>query len=129
MFQRYVDLGPQEPNAHDSLAIGYQWAGRYEDAIQEYNRALALKPDFEIAIVHLGNTYFQQGRYREAIEQYRRYIGLAPSALERSRGLNCISWVQQRMRKLVEAERTAKQASDDGKAHVFELFMIALEKG
>ena len=129
MFQRYVDLGPQEPNAHDSLAIGYQWAGRYNEAIQEYNRALALKPDFEIAIVHLGNTYFQQGRYREAIEQYRHYIKAAPSNGERTRGLSCIAEVQQRMGKLVEAERTAKQASDDGKANVFELFMIALEKG
>jgi len=129
MFQRYVDLGPQEPNAHDSLAIGYEWAGRYEEAIQEYNRALALKPDFEIAIVHLGNTYFQQGRYREAIEQYRHYIKAAPSNGERTRGLSCIAEVQQRMGKLVEAERNAKQASDDGKANVFELFMIALEKG
>ena len=129
LFKRYVDLGPQEPNAHDSLAIGYEWAGRYEEAIQEYNRALALKPDFEIAIVHLGNTYFQQGRYREAIEQYRHYIKAAPSNSERTRGLSCIAEVQQRMGKLVEAERNAKQASDNGKANVFELFMIALEKG
>jgi len=129
MFQHYVDLGPQEPNAHDSLASGYEWAGRYEDAIQEYNRALALKPDFEIAMVHLGNTYLQRGRHREAIEQYRRYIKAAPSNGERTRGLSCIAEVQQRMGKLVEAERTAKQASDDGKANVFELFMIALEKG
>ncbi|HEY3027298.1 MAG TPA: tetratricopeptide repeat protein [Pyrinomonadaceae bacterium] len=132
MFQRYVDLGPQEPNAHDSLASGYQWAGRYEEAIQEYQRALMLKPDFEVAIVHLGNAYFQLGLYREAVEQYRRYISLAPSDLERSRGFNCIAQVQQRIGKLVEAERTAKQAINSvrpDEADLARIFMITLEKG
>ncbi len=132
MFQRYVELGPQEPNAHDSLASGYQWAGRYEEAIQEYQQALTLKPDFEVAVIHLGNTYFQQGRYREAIEQYRRYIRLAAFDLERSRGLNCIAQVQDRMGELVEADRTAKQAikyEKPDKADVARIFMITLEKG
>jgi tetratricopeptide (TPR) repeat protein len=128
MYQRYVSLALQEPNAHDSLASGYQWAGRYEEAIQEYNRALALKPDFEVAIVHLGNTYFQQGRYREAIEQYQRYVRVAPSDIERTRGLSCIAQVQQRMGALVEAERTAKQATKYDKGNVTRLFMIALDK-
>jgi tetratricopeptide (TPR) repeat protein len=90
MCERYVALAPEEPNSHDSLGLSYQWAGRYDLALGEYNRALALNPRFEVAAVHLANLYFQLGRYRQAIGQYQRYIHFAPSDLERARGYDCL---------------------------------------
>ena len=62
----------------DSLGMSYQWAGRYTEAMQEYNRALALKPNFEVAMIHLANSHFQMGGYQEAIALYQKYIEIAP---------------------------------------------------
>lgn len=128
MFRHYVQLAPEEPNAHDSLAGAYQWAGRYEEAIAEYNRALTLKPDFEIALIHLGNTYFQQGRYRDAIRQYEQYIRNAHADFERSRGYDCIAYVERRMGKLEKAQQTAATQRKYDKRAVDQLFLIALER-
>ena len=55
--QRYVQLAPNEPNAHDSLGMSFQQSGRYDRAVAEYNAALSLDPEFEPAIIHLGDVY------------------------------------------------------------------------
>jgi len=76
---------------------------RYAEAVECYQRALSLKPDFELAVIHLGNTYFQLGRYREAIEQYRRYVEIGPLPSDRSRGVESLGWVYWKKHDLPQA--------------------------
>jgi tetratricopeptide (TPR) repeat protein len=116
------------PNSHDSLGTTFQWAGRYGEAIEEFKRALTLSPDFEVAVVHLANVYFQQGRYREALEQYRRYIRIAPSKLERSRGYGCLSYVFWKMGDIERAEEAAKIAMRYERTAVWFRLLIALDR-
>jgi tetratricopeptide (TPR) repeat protein len=91
--RRYAALVPQEPNAHDSLGLLYQWNGEYPEALAAYRQALKLKPDFAIALVHLGNLYFQTGRYRDAIREYEESVRVAPSVMERGKGLSAWAWL------------------------------------
>lgn len=49
MFERQVELAPNEANPYDSLGDGYRSVGRDEDAIKAYEKAVALNPDFEDA--------------------------------------------------------------------------------
>jgi hypothetical protein len=42
------------------------------------DQALSPNPEFEIAIIHLGNAYAWHGRYAEAMRQYKRFIQVAP---------------------------------------------------
>jgi cytochrome c-type biogenesis protein CcmH/NrfG len=41
--------------------------GKYDDAIQAYDVAIQLKPDFAEAYSNKGNALLQQGKYDEAI--------------------------------------------------------------
>jgi len=41
---KYLELLPDHPNANDSYAEIMQWSGRYEEAIEYYNRANELYP-------------------------------------------------------------------------------------
>ena len=43
---KYLELLPDHPNANDSYAEIMQWEGRYEEAIEYYNRANELYPIF-----------------------------------------------------------------------------------
>jgi tetratricopeptide (TPR) repeat protein len=129
MYRRYIELAPEEPNAHDSLGLGLQWAGRYAEAIAAYERALAIKPDFRLATIHLGNTYFQQGRYQDAIREYQHYLNAAVSKDERGRAWHSISVVYARQGKLAKAEQAAKEESRQMANGVAELFMLALAEG
>jgi tetratricopeptide (TPR) repeat protein len=107
--QRYVSL-TAEPNAYDTLAAAYHRIGRYDEARATYLEAIRRKPDFEIAIIHLGNLYFQLGRYRDALEQYREYIRIAPSNVERVRGHLSSSWVYWKKGEVANAERETAEA-------------------
>jgi tetratricopeptide (TPR) repeat protein len=129
MHSRYVALAPSEPNAHDSLGMSYQWAGRFDDAMAEYIRALQLDPAFEVAVVHLGNAYFQTGRYREAIDAYKRYIRIAPSNHERARGYSLVAYVQWKRDEIEEARKAADKAIGQEKNYTGSALMLALERG
>jgi tetratricopeptide (TPR) repeat protein len=129
MFRRYVELAPSERNAHDSLGLGLQWAGRYPEAIAEYQKALSIKPDFEIAVIHLGNTYFQLGRYQEALKQFDQFIHMATSGLDTGRGWYSAGWIYMKLGKSAQAEQAGKLNLKFRKVGAENLFMLALERG
>src|SRR6516162_271181 len=52
--------------------------GKLDNAVAQYHRALALKPDFAEAHNNLGNTLKKQGRLDEAVAQYERALALKP---------------------------------------------------
>jgi tetratricopeptide (TPR) repeat protein len=129
MHQHYVELAPNEANAHDSLGLSLQWAGRYPEAIAEFNRALALNADFEIALVHLANTHFQTGRYRQALLLYRQYIRIAPSNSERARGYGSMGSIYLRKGLLLQAERASRMELGYDPTYVGTSIMLALQRG
>ena len=59
MAEQYVVLAPADANAYDTLALACQWAGLWDRAEAAFNRALALKPEFEIAAMHRAILYRQ----------------------------------------------------------------------
>lgn len=110
MAQRYVALAPDEANAHDTLGIRYGWLGLYEQAEESFGKALALKADFDIAVVHLGNLLFQSGRYRDALVTYERYGALVTADGDRRRGFGCLFWTHLARGDRYAAKRAAAQA-------------------
>jgi tetratricopeptide (TPR) repeat protein len=52
------------------------------EAIFCYQRAIALNPDFVIALANLANVYKDLGRVTEAIELYQRAIKIKPDFVE-----------------------------------------------
>ncbi|HJT19345.1 MAG TPA: tetratricopeptide repeat protein, partial [Nitrospira sp.] len=62
-----------------NLGVISQKAGRWEQAIAAYEKALALNPRHAEAHMNLGNVLRDRGRPQEAIESYRRAEALNPS--------------------------------------------------
>jgi len=61
---------PESSKAHYSLGNAYNEQGRLNEAIEEFQTALRLTPDYVEAHNNLGVAYFKQGRLNEAIEEY-----------------------------------------------------------
>ncbi len=53
-------------------------AGRHEEAVAEYRRAIALRPDWPVAHYNLGSALNQRGRPVEAIAEFERALALEP---------------------------------------------------
>jgi tetratricopeptide (TPR) repeat protein len=60
----------------DALADEYLAAGKLDDAIAEYERALKLYPGIARARFHLAQAYRRAGRAAQAKEQYRLLLDL-----------------------------------------------------
>ncbi|MHC4930948.1 MAG: tetratricopeptide repeat protein [Planctomycetota bacterium] len=79
----YVKLLPDEPNAHDSYAETLLKAGRFEESISEYEKALALDESFFWSRVGIGKNLLVMRRYDEANEEFDRAIREAKTASNR----------------------------------------------
>lgn len=127
--ERYVSLARNEPNTYDSLALAHQAAGSYKQARANYDRALEINPNFDVAVLHLGNLYFQTGQYNQAIKSYQRYIGLGASDWDKALGWGRIAWFHWSQGQFSKAAAAAaKEVRLDNNSFSMSL-IIALERG
>jgi tetratricopeptide (TPR) repeat protein len=69
---------PDDVQVRLSLAYAYQRAGRFNEAIGEYDRVLAVTPDEPAALYNKGVSLVVLGRYEEGEESLRRTLEVRP---------------------------------------------------
>jgi tetratricopeptide (TPR) repeat protein len=69
---------PSSPNTHNNLGDVYGRQGNTEKAIEEFKKAIEIKPDYADAYHNLANTYHGIGRIDEAIENYQKALNFNP---------------------------------------------------
>ena len=76
-----LKLCPNGPQSHvyfSNRSASYLSMKRFEEAIRDSERSLALKPDYAKAHARLGLAQFLLGRYAEAVEAYEAALQLDP---------------------------------------------------
>jgi len=68
--------------AISELAIVAGSAKKYEEAIELWQRTIAIKPDYVTAFLNLGHVYLQIQRYEDALAASKRAVELAPDKKE-----------------------------------------------
>ena len=63
---------------HDDLGLVLERQGKAQEAIDQYEQALRLEPDFVQAHTNLGAALKRQGKVREAIGQYEQAVRVEP---------------------------------------------------
>ena len=82
LMQRYIRLAPDAADPRASYADLLVRAGRYDEALEQYRKALGLKPDYWYAVREIGSVYSILGRLKEAEEQFHRSLSLLPPGPE-----------------------------------------------
>ena len=78
------------PRAWNNLGILSAREARADEAIQDFQRALQIDPDFLIALGNLGNAYRQQKRWKDAQDVFRRILELNSEDPEANYGLGMV---------------------------------------
>jgi tetratricopeptide (TPR) repeat protein len=107
LLEDSVKKSPYKPRAHLGLGLAFAERGRLEKAVEEYKKALKLKPDYVQAHNNLGVIYFKQGRIKEAAGEYKEALRLNPALSEAHYNLGIILY---RKGNLVEAIKELKEA-------------------
>ncbi|MDB9870387.1 tetratricopeptide repeat protein [Alphaproteobacteria bacterium] len=76
--QDITDQYPEAIIAWNILGASAAERGMLDEAIEAYNKAISLKPDYADAYYNMGNVLKDQGKLDEAIEAYNKSISLKP---------------------------------------------------
>ena len=77
-FKRAIQLNPGLANAHNRYSWCLMKLTRYDDAIREASRALALDPLNQSLYAAIGAAYLHARRYREGVEALEPARGIPP---------------------------------------------------
>ncbi len=78
MLRRVVAEDPNVIDAWFMLGNEHFKGGRFTEAIEQFGRALALKPDYDLAIINMANAYRRLGQDDAALAGYERYVQVDP---------------------------------------------------
>jgi tetratricopeptide (TPR) repeat protein len=70
---------PNDERAHWTLANACSAQQRYECAIAEFQKAIAINPEYSLAYNQLGYAYRSAGMMNDAESAFRKYIALVPN--------------------------------------------------
>jgi protein O-mannosyl-transferase len=117
-IEHYEEALPQlKPDlaakVHCALGAVLNKAGHTLDAIEQYQQALRLKPDYAEAHFNLGNALFKLGRPLAAIEHYQQAVQLNPALFEAENGLGAAFLATARPQEAVKYFEQALQIKPD----------------
>ena len=117
---------PQEKQFHFDLGFVYDGRRKYPEAIEEYEKALALDPNFGFVINQAGYVYAQIGDFEKAIQYFERYAAINPG---QANPIDSIAELYFRLGRFDEAKAKYQEAleirpdfsSSRGLAYIFAL--------
>ena len=77
-LERVVAEDPRVIDAWFMLGNEYYRRRQFARAIEQFKRALDLKPDYDLVVINMANAYRALGRDQEAMVGYRRFMELDP---------------------------------------------------
>ncbi|MEN8215686.1 MAG: OmpA family protein [Pseudomonadota bacterium] len=83
LFYKSLQICPNQPEVHNTLATILKQQGKYDKAIYHYKQAFKLRPNFYQAWFGLGETYYKQERFPLSLEAYSYICKINPDAKAR----------------------------------------------
>ena len=108
-------LTPDNPDALHNLGQRYQQKGEYQKAIENYKKAIVMRPTFYNAYNNLATCYGELKMYPEAIDALEKCIKLKPDDYY---AMGNLAVIMMNTGKPDDALRFAKQAVDTEPAYV-----------
>ena len=81
VFQKAIQLDPGSYLANNGLATALMYMQRNEEAVYYFERAIVLKPDYEPALVNLGNILLNFKEAKRSEECHRKAVALNRSSV------------------------------------------------
>ena len=73
-----ISARPDSAEAFNNRGIGHYNAGRYPEAVSDYDRAIRLKDNYAVAFNNRGNTRYATANYQEALADYSASLRIDP---------------------------------------------------
>jgi tetratricopeptide (TPR) repeat protein len=113
-FRFACSFSPARAEAHDSLGMVLAKQNKCAEAIEQFSRAIQIKPNDAVFRLHLAAAYFSSGDLRNTVQSFHQTLALDPDNLE---ALEKLAWLlattkDDQLRDGKEALRLAQHASE-----------------
>jgi len=78
ILQKIAKKYPKEKQAYYVLGVLNREYGYFNEAVEAFNKALELDPDYGEAHNDFGYTYLDMGNFESAVEHFKKYASLNP---------------------------------------------------
>ncbi len=78
LLKELVEKYPEDKQAHSDLGLYYSGYDHSQEAVSEYEKAIAIDPGFGYAINQVGYEYARMGDFAKALQRFERYAELNP---------------------------------------------------
>jgi rhomboid protease GluP len=106
-LQKYVAARPNDPLGHALLGSAFQHAERFDEAAGEFERSLAIEPDYPYAQISLASIYAYQKKTDKALELFAKVM---PRAKPNAQAFYMYAVALKDAGKLPEAESNIRRA-------------------
>jgi tetratricopeptide (TPR) repeat protein len=118
IWQDTVLKRPNNPRARNYLGVALSNANRVPEAIEQYEQALRLKPDYAEAEYNLGNALLASGKIQEAASHWQRAVTLNPNYTDARNNLGAALAQAGRFHEAIEQfESVLRVAPNDAEVH------------
>ncbi len=93
---------PSSPNTHNNLGDVYGRQGDKQKALEEFQKAIELKPNYADAYHNLGNTYHELNQDDKALESYLKALEYNPRLWQSHQNIAAIYYEQRNYQKALE---------------------------
>jgi len=77
-LQTLVKNYPNEPLLYNISGSCYKAIGQLDAAVESFEKALAIKPNYIEACYNLGNTFKQFGQLDDAVKSFEKALSIKP---------------------------------------------------
>lgn len=117
---------PSSPVNHNNLGDYYARQGNLPKAIEEFQEAIAINPQYGDAYHNLANTYRELGQEKEALENYQKATSFNPSLWQSYQNLGIIYYQQGNFQIAYDNIEKAIQLNPaDSNIHLAKAFILA----
>ena len=78
LFDHTLKVTDYNWHIYNNRGVANRHLGNYRQAIEDYGRAIEIKPGYEEAYINRGNVYRDLGNYKQAIDNFDRGIEIKP---------------------------------------------------
>lgn len=123
-LRQTVEACPEHSIAWDELGFALEMQGRTDDAMDAYQRASKVEPDFVRPLVHLAGLALAASQEEAALEYSERAVQLKPVGMPRAWYYHCVAnWKAGRF---AVAEASARRAIEEDRERRFPRAEFAL---
>lgn len=81
-IEQAIELSPDLPEAIAARGLHHLYRFRYEQARQDFDRAIALNPNYALAYLWRSETFYEQEKYLDMLADKEKAYSLDPMSLE-----------------------------------------------